>query len=99
MRHRELLQELNLDVSTEELLSAERAFTYADLYAISGNEATIAWLTQDAFIVRAGERATLCFNCLPDCYRFSFNADGKEIVAVASSSSIHWRFAMLLFDC
>ena len=28
----ELLRELNLDVSTEELLSAERAFTYADLY-------------------------------------------------------------------
>jgi hypothetical protein len=28
------LQELDLDVSTEELLSAERAFTYADLYAM-----------------------------------------------------------------
>jgi hypothetical protein len=30
----ELLQELNLDASTEEFLSAERAFTYADLYAV-----------------------------------------------------------------
>jgi hypothetical protein len=31
------LQELNLDVSIEVLLSAERAFTYADLYAMLGN--------------------------------------------------------------
>jgi hypothetical protein len=29
-RH-EIFQELNLDVPTEELLSTERAFTYADL--------------------------------------------------------------------
>jgi hypothetical protein len=28
------LQELNLDVSIQELHRAERAFTYADLYAI-----------------------------------------------------------------
>jgi hypothetical protein len=33
----EFFEELNLDVSTEELLSAERAFTYADLYAMLGN--------------------------------------------------------------
>jgi hypothetical protein len=32
-----LVQELNLDVSTEELLSAERAFTYTDLYVMLGN--------------------------------------------------------------
>jgi hypothetical protein len=30
----ELLQERNLDVSTDELLSAERAFTHVDLYAM-----------------------------------------------------------------
>jgi hypothetical protein len=33
----ERLQELNLDVSTEELLGAEGAFTYADLCAMLGN--------------------------------------------------------------
>jgi hypothetical protein len=48
----EPLQELNRDVSTEELLSAERAFTYADLYAMLGNRNTIAWLTPHAAVVR-----------------------------------------------
>jgi hypothetical protein len=38
----ELLQELNLDVSTEDLLGAERAFSYADMYAMIGNRDTIA---------------------------------------------------------
>jgi hypothetical protein len=33
--------ELNLDVSAEEFLSAERAFTYADLYAMLGSECTL----------------------------------------------------------
>jgi hypothetical protein len=47
------LQELNLDVSTEDLLSAERAFTFADLYAMLGNEDTVAWLTPHAAIMRA----------------------------------------------
>jgi hypothetical protein len=42
---RPLLQELNLDVSLEELLSAERAFTYADLYAIFENEKTVITLS------------------------------------------------------
>jgi hypothetical protein len=37
-RHPDAFQELNLDVSTQELLSAERAFTYADVYAMLGNE-------------------------------------------------------------
>jgi hypothetical protein len=39
------LQELNLNLSTEELLSAERAFTYADLFAMLGNKSTVAWIT------------------------------------------------------
>jgi hypothetical protein len=38
----ELLQQLNLDVSTEEPLSAERAFTYADLYTMVGDGDTLA---------------------------------------------------------
>jgi hypothetical protein len=37
-----LLQELNLDVSLEGLLSAARAFIYADLYAMFENEKTVA---------------------------------------------------------
>ena len=58
--HHELLQELNLDVSTEELLSAERAFTYADLYALLGKELdggiTFAWVTLPAVVMRANGR-------------------------------------------
>jgi hypothetical protein len=53
-RYHELLQELNLNVSTEELLSAERAFTDADLHAMLGNEDTVAWLTPNAAVVRVG---------------------------------------------
>jgi hypothetical protein len=46
------LQELNLDVSTEELLSAEKTFTYADLYTMLGDTDTIAWLTPHATVAR-----------------------------------------------
>jgi hypothetical protein len=57
--HREGLRELNLDVVSEELLSAERAFTYADLYAMLGNDDTIAWLTPHTAVARPGERVHL----------------------------------------
>ncbi len=51
--HREWLQELNLDVSTESFLSAERAFTYADLHALLGKEdKVVAWLTPHAAVAR-----------------------------------------------
>jgi hypothetical protein len=50
----ELFQELNLDISTEELLSAERAFTYADLHAMLGDEDTVAWLTPHAAVTVGG---------------------------------------------
>jgi hypothetical protein len=46
-------EELNLDVTTEEFLSADRAFTYADLYDMVENGNTILWLTPHASIVRA----------------------------------------------
>jgi hypothetical protein len=36
---------LNLDVSTDEVLSAETAFTYADSYAMLANENAVVWLT------------------------------------------------------
>jgi hypothetical protein len=78
----ELLQELNLDVSTEELLSAERAFTYADLYTMLGNRKTILWLTPHAAVVPACVKA----NIFRNIYNFSFSADGKGCFAVAHSS-------------
>jgi hypothetical protein len=76
------LQELNLDVSTEDLLSAERTFTYAHLYAMLGNEYTVAWLTPDAGVTREGGSLMHIWGTC----RIAFNADGKEIVALAHSS-------------
>jgi hypothetical protein len=79
------LQELNLNVSTEELLSAERVFTYADLYATIGNEDTVAWLKPHTAIVREGGRALHAWNQLDESCGFRFSADGKEIIAMALS--------------
>jgi hypothetical protein len=83
--HPELLQELNLDVSTEELLSAECAFTYADIYATLGNEDTVAWLTPHAAVAREHESVVNALDVLTGFYRFYFIADGIEIVAAARS--------------
>jgi hypothetical protein len=84
---REGLQEQNLDVSTEELLSAERAFTYADLYAMLGNADTVAWLTPHAAVARPGGRVLDYWKQLDEdeSYRFSFHADGKDIETLAFS--------------
>jgi hypothetical protein len=59
--HPELLQGLNLNVSTEELLSAERAFTYADLYAMLESGYTVARLTphMQLSFARMGERCAI----------------------------------------
>ena len=46
------LWELNPDVSTEELLSAEMALTYADLHAMIGNEESIARITPHTAIAK-----------------------------------------------
>jgi hypothetical protein len=51
--HLELLQELNMDVSTEAFLSAERAFIYSDLYVMLGNEHAVVWLTPNAAVMPA----------------------------------------------
>jgi hypothetical protein len=85
----ELLRELNLDVSTQELLSAERAFTYAGLYEMLGNEDTLAWLTPHAAVARECNASAAMAGELLDevempCY-FRFSTGGKEIVAVALS--------------
>jgi hypothetical protein len=55
----EPLQELNLNISIEELLSAERAskYGYADSHAILlGNRNTFAWLIPHAFVASHNER-------------------------------------------
>jgi hypothetical protein len=77
----ELLHELMLNVSTEELLSAERAFTYADLYAMLKTQNTIALLTPHSAVVPAHGIVLRQYTN----YRFTFTADGKVIVALASS--------------
>jgi hypothetical protein len=76
-----LFQDLNLDVSTEEFLSAERAFTYSDLYAMLGNEDTIAWLNPHTAVAREG--GSVMYGMLS--YRLRFTVDGKDIVALARS--------------
>jgi hypothetical protein len=83
----EPLQELNLDVSTEELLSAE-SFTYADLYAMLGDEDTVAWLTPHAAVARERGEAVNVWEQLGEgeSCGFSFNADGKDIIAFARST-------------
>jgi hypothetical protein len=83
--HREGLQELNLDVSTDEFLSAERAFTCEDLCAMLGNRKTIAWLTPHAAVMHYGT-GMYYWGQLDDSWRsVRFHADGKEIFALARS--------------
>jgi hypothetical protein len=80
------LRELNLDVSIEELLSAQLAFTYADLYAMLGNDETVVWLTPHAAIMRSAGRAHFCIPTLL-ALRFLFKANGEEICIACSSSA------------
>jgi hypothetical protein len=82
----ETVKELNLDVSTEEFLSAERAFTYAGLKAMLGDGETYAWLTPHAFVVpnTRVSQSWMQLHARPHC-TFTFDADGKEIVAWARS--------------
>jgi hypothetical protein len=82
-----LLQDISLDVSSEEFLSAESAFTYADLYAMLEDREPIAWLTPHAFVmVEDGRTVVHCWEQLDHAaHRVDFNADGKEIVAWALS--------------
>jgi hypothetical protein len=82
----EPFQELNLDVSTEELLSAEKAFTYADLYATLGNEDTVAWLTPHASVSRVDGGARTAWQQLDESCHFCFSADDTYILAFARSS-------------
>jgi hypothetical protein len=82
----ENVKELNLDVSPQELLSAERGFTYAHLHAMLESKYTVAWLTPHATIVRANGRAQTCVNMLMERDRqFGFDVDDNEIIVVARS--------------
>jgi hypothetical protein len=81
----EILEEMYLDVSTEELLSAERAFTYVDLHAMSGNQNRILWLTPHAAVGCESEGGAHYWAQLHEVCRFSFRADGKDIHALARS--------------
>jgi hypothetical protein len=86
------LRELNLDVSTDEFLSADRGFTYSDLCAMLDNkdEKTLAWLTphtavaRDTAVAREGGRVVKSWEWLADWCSI-FCADGKEINALARS--------------
>jgi hypothetical protein len=76
--HPELFQELNLDVSTEELLSSERALRKRD---------TISWLTPHAAVVsRRNGGVVYCWGELNGSCRFCLCADGKDIVFLARSA-------------
>jgi hypothetical protein len=50
----ESLQELDLDVSTEEFLSSEKVFIYEDFNAMLENRKTVAWLTPHAAVTHVG---------------------------------------------
>jgi hypothetical protein len=85
-RHLEVLLEINLDVSIEELLSSERAFTYADLYDMLGNENAVVWLTPHAAVIPSCGRGIYPWMLLDGSCQICFNADGKIIHAFALSS-------------
>jgi hypothetical protein len=82
---KEIFRELKLNVSTEELLSSVRAFTYADLYAMLGNRKTVLWLTPHAVVVRRDEEVVYAWWMLGESRRFYLNVDGKGIVVLARS--------------
>jgi hypothetical protein len=84
--HPALFRERNLNVSTEQFLSTERAFTYADLYGMLGKEDAVTWLTPHVAVVHGGGRAMRFWSQLTgESHRFTFNADGTEINALARS--------------
>jgi hypothetical protein len=81
----EELRELNLDVSTAELLSDESAFTYADFYAMLGNEDTVLWLTPHAAVGRKDGQALSSWEYLDRLYCFRIDADGNNIKVLVRS--------------
>lgn len=70
------LREVDLDVSTADLLSAETAFTYVTLFAMLGNECLVIWLTPHAAVMSANGRGVSSSMLLDGSCRFYFSADG-----------------------
>jgi hypothetical protein len=94
----ENFQEFNLDVSTEELLSAEKAFTYADLYAVLGNRSTVVWLTPHAAIASEHGRAFRSWRELHEAScRVTFVVDDKAIHALATSREHLFEICDIVF--
>jgi hypothetical protein len=81
------LQEIKLDVSAEDLLSAERAFTYVDLYAMLEKGITLAWLTPHTAVARDDGRVMSAWerSGMDEEWSIRFNADGNDIDAMATS--------------
>jgi hypothetical protein len=50
-----------------------------------GNQNTLAWLTPHAVVARKGGRAMRYWEQLDESCSFRFNADGKDIIALARS--------------
>jgi hypothetical protein len=96
---RELMQEQSLDVSTEDFLSAKRAFTYADLYALLGNESTVLWLTPHASVMPTNSRWVRYWGELGDQTDSFSTPTVKTWSPWLALPSIYWRFPMLLYDC
>jgi hypothetical protein len=84
--HRKWLQELNLDVSTEELFSAQRTFTYADLHDMVANDNAVVWLTPNAAVVGGHNRAINPWMLLDGARCICFKADGKVLFGWARSA-------------
>jgi hypothetical protein len=82
------LQEINLDASIDEFLSAESGFTYSDLYAMLAIEYTLARLSPHEAVARAVVRdenlAKSWRQVDGSCY-FRFRADGQAIDALVRS--------------
>jgi hypothetical protein len=81
----ELLQELSMDVSTEELLSAERAFTYDDLYAMVDTESKAVWLTPHAVVMPDLGIGIHPWTLMDGSCRSLFKIDGKALYVLALS--------------
>jgi hypothetical protein len=77
----EWLQELNLDVSTDEFLGAERDFTYAELYATLENGNTVVWLTPHTAVARSSGRMMYYLRQLDESCHIWFRVDGQHIEA------------------
>jgi hypothetical protein len=94
------LQELNLNVCTEEFLSTESGLTYADLYAMLESTATVSWLTPHAAVARADGSVEQSWRHLDESCQFYFNVDGNVLYCLAfGPPSIYLKFAILFFDC